>query len=314
MWDTAVLADNTHAGHHTYHGAQGIEHIEKQHGGYAYPEVGPHQVIERELTEQRRGRCGNHNHIVGYHGNAHGDTNQGYNQDAEQQSKGLMDLQTAEKTVDIILQSPAHSLNIEFQGGEPLLNFGTIKHIVEYADSRKNDKNLTYSVVTNTIALTDEMIEQVSKIAKIQCKKADGAVIKFLEENELSALSLKNGTLTKEEREVIKSHVSHTKDMLDAVSFTGQYKNVPEWASRHHEFLDGSGYPEGLKAEDLAWETRLLTILDIFDALTAEDRPYKTPHTPSTAFEIMRNMVSEGKIDGDILEDLYKSRAWELDD
>ncbi|WP_026834705.1 HD-GYP domain-containing protein [Eubacterium xylanophilum] len=162
--------------------------------------------------------------------------------------------------------------------------------------------------------LTDEMIEQVSKIAKIQCKKADGTVIKFLEENELSALSLKNGTLTKEEREVIKSHVSHTKDMLDAVSFTGQYKNVPEWASRHHEFLDGSGYPEGLKAEDLAWETRLLTILDIFDALTAEDRPYKTPHTPSTAFEIMRNMVSEGKIDGDILEDLYKSRAWELDD
>lgn len=80
-------------------------------------------------------------------------------QDAEQQSKGLMDLQTAEKTVDIILQSPAHSLNIEFQGGEPLLNFDVIKHIVEYADSRKNDKNLTYSVVTNTIALTDEMID-----------------------------------------------------------------------------------------------------------------------------------------------------------
>ena len=80
-------------------------------------------------------------------------------QDVDHQAKGLMDFQTAENAVEIALQSPVNSLNFEFQGGEPLLNFPIIEHIVEYAEEHKNDKKITYSVVTNTLELSGKMIE-----------------------------------------------------------------------------------------------------------------------------------------------------------
>jgi HD-GYP domain-containing protein (c-di-GMP phosphodiesterase class II) len=74
--------------------------------------------------------------------------------------------------------------------------------------------------------------------------------------------------------------------------------------------LDGSGYPAHLQSDAIPWETRLLTILDIYDALTAEDRPYKPPLPPEKAFAILRDMASNGKIDAEILESFYASGAW----
>ena len=101
-----------------------------------------------------------------------------------------------------------------------------------------------------------------------------------------------------------------TKKMLERISFSKEYSHVTRWASNHHELLNGSGYPQHLTGEDLCFQERLLTILDIYDALTANDRPYKRAMPPEKAFGILRSMVSEGKVDGDILELFYQSNAW----
>lgn len=99
--------------------------------------------------------------------------------------------------------------------------------------------------------------------------------------------------------------------MLSQLKFTPDYEMVPVWASRHHEVLDGTGYPYGLKNGELSKEVRLLTILDIFDALTARDRPYKQPMPAEKAFAILDDMAANGKLDKDILKLFKESKAWE---
>ena len=85
------------------------------------------------------------------------------------------------------------------------------------------------------------------------------------------------------------------------------------WASEHHEQVNGCGYPLHLKGDDIPREARLLTILDIFEALTASDRPYKKPMSVERSLNILHSMVDEGRIDGDILKKFENSRAWEAD-
>ena len=84
-------------------------------------------------------------------------------------------------------------------------------------------------------------------------------------------------------------------------------------AGDHHEYLNGTGYPSGLKAEDITWESRLLTIIDIYDSLTADDRPYKPAMASQKAFAILESMCNEGELDGEILRDFYDSGAWKED-
>ena len=95
------------------------------------------------------------------------------------------------------------------------------------------------------------------------------------------------------------------------MDFPEQYASVPIWASSHHELLHGSGYPNGLSQDSIPREVRLLTILDIFEALTAKDRPYKTPFSFDKAWSIMDSMVAEGALDGNLLSTFKESRAWE---
>lgn len=109
---------------------------------------------------------------------------------------------------------------------------------------------------------------------------------------------------------VIESHVVHTRKMLEQMGFKGEFGMVAKWARGHHEYLDGSGYPEGLTEEQIPWATRLLTILDIYDSLTADDRPYKPAISSEKAFRILYSMRDEGKLDGEILQAFYDSRAW----
>lgn len=158
--------------------------------------------------------------------------------------------------------------------------------------------------------LDDEKLEQLHNASKLECLTSDNNTIPLLNNHELEELSVIKGTLTSDERKVVESHVTFTRKLLSKMEFRGDYKKVPLWASSHHELLDGSGYPDKLTAEAIPWETRLLTIVDIYDALTAEDRPYKPPMPPEKAFAILRDMSKDGKIDSDILESFYKSGAW----
>ena len=151
---------------------------------------------------------------------------------------------------------------------------------------------------------------KVNAMADVKCLTSSGEYERLFDDYDIEALSVRRGTLTEAERKIIESHVSMTYKLLANMNFDGPYKNVPIWASEHHEYLDGSGYPNGLKGVELCWEVRLLTIIDIYDALTAEDRPYKPPLPPEKAFNILRDMAKEGKLDINILEDFIKSEAW----
>ena len=87
---------------------------------------------------------------------------------------------------------------------------------------------------------------------------------------------------------------------------------VPIWAGEHHEYLNGTGYPNGLVGEQICIEVRLITILDIYEAITSRDRPYKKPVTPEGAFTILDRMANEGSIDGNLLVLFKNSKAWEV--
>lgn len=155
-----------------------------------------------------------------------------------------------------------------------------------------------------------ETRRRIEALADIQCLTPTGESVPLLSAYELNALTVEHGTLTEEERQIVQSHVTHTYDMLKQMQFGGWFKDVPEWSGKHHEYLDGSGYPNGITGEQITWETRLLTILDIYDALTAEDRPYKPPMPEQKAFEVLWSMCDEGKLDRDILKDFHASGAW----
>ena len=136
----------------------------------------------------------------------------------------------------------------------------------------------------------------------------------FFSESEKECLRIPKGTLTESERRVMESHVSITKNILSKVYFNSYFRNSPIFAGQHHEYLDGSGYPEGLKADELPAESRIMTVCDICDALLATDRPYKKPLPFEKAFDIMRGMADKGTIDGKYVEYLYECLKPEKED
>ena len=159
--------------------------------------------------------------------------------------------------------------------------------------------------------LPDEEIAALEELAARTYADENGQTRPWLTEDERTSLTVRRGTLTARERAVMEGHVTATARILAQVAFPKQYAQVPVWAADHHELLNGTGYPAHKTAAELPWEVRLLTILDIFDALTARDRPYKPPMPVEKALSVLQSMVREGSLDGEILALFEKSRAWE---
>jgi HD-GYP domain-containing protein (c-di-GMP phosphodiesterase class II) len=124
---------------------------------------------------------------------------------------------------------------------------------------------------------------------------------------EIYNLSVRYGTLTREERYHINDHIVQTIIMLEELPFPRNLRRVPEWAGGHHEKMDGSGYPRGLKKEQMSVPARIMAIADIFEALTAGDRPYKTRKTLSECLSIMQRMSEERHIDADLFAVFLKA-------
>jgi HD-GYP domain-containing protein (c-di-GMP phosphodiesterase class II) len=132
----------------------------------------------------------------------------------------------------------------------------------------------------------------------------------YLEPEEILSLTVARGTLTETERKIIESHVIHTYDFLSTIPWTRDLMDIPELARSHHEKLDGSGYPAHLLADDIPPQTRMMTISDIYDALTAKDRPYK-PAVPTTkAIEILEEDAGKGRIDRDLLDLFIEAKVF----
>jgi HD-GYP domain-containing protein (c-di-GMP phosphodiesterase class II) len=144
-------------------------------------------------------------------------------------------------------------------------------------------------------------IERLKGIAGME-NQSSGVDLPRLTDRELYNLSIVKGSLTPEEREIIENHALVTMKMLKCLPFPGRLKHVPEFAAYHHEKLDGTGYPFKLKGDQLSRQTRIIAIADIFEALTARDRPYKKPMTVSRALEIMDLMKNDGHIDAEIFD------------
>lgn len=152
--------------------------------------------------------------------------------------------------------------------------------------------------------------ERVRSIARRSWTGPDGQVQNFLSDNEVQNLTIKYGTLTEDERKQINNHISMTIKMLEALPWPKHLKNVPEYAGGHHERMDGKGYPRGLTGEQMSVQARLMAIADIFEALTAADRPYKKGKLLSEALHILGNFSLNGHIDPDLFDIFIRSKVY----
>ncbi|MBS1188472.1 MAG: hypothetical protein H6R10_264 [Rhodocyclaceae bacterium] len=157
----------------------------------------------------------------------------------------------------------------------------------------------------------DEDVERIKRIGRdYRWHNEEGEEVPFLTENEMENLTIRGGTLTQKERETINHHIVATIRLLEQLPWPKHLKNVPEYAGGHHERMDGKGYPKGLKREQMSWQARMMGIADIFEALTARDRPYKQPMKLSQALAIMENFRDIGHIDPDLFAVFMEKRVF----
>ena len=148
----------------------------------------------------------------------------------------------------------------------------------------------------------EEEIAKIKSCAKLKWKDKDGVIQPLLSQDEVDNLCIIKGTLTEKEREIINNHIVATIKMLDTLPFPKHLQNVPEYAGGHHERVDGRGFPKGLVKEQMSVQARIMAIADVFEALTARDRPYKEPMKLSQAVSILKQMSETGHIDPDLFD------------
>lgn len=154
--------------------------------------------------------------------------------------------------------------------------------------------------------------DMLQKIAALTYEDMKEATHPFLEGWEVKALSIPKGSLDENERKEIESHVTHSFEFLCKIPWTKELKNIPDIAYAHHEKLNGSGYPRGVVSEQIPVQAKMMTISDIYDALTAADRPYKAKVETPKALTILRQEVDDGNLDQDLLSLFIDRRIYEL--
>lgn len=160
--------------------------------------------------------------------------------------------------------------------------------------------------------LTDEKLAGLEELRPLAYIDADGREQPWLTGEELEMLSIRKGTLSAEERRVMEDHVTVTDKLLEPLDFPEELSHVRPWAAAHHELLDGRGYPNHLKGEEIPLEVRVLTILDIFDAMVADDRPYKRGMAPEKALSILKNRAEkDGDLDAGLVNLFIESGCWQ---
>jgi HD-GYP domain-containing protein (c-di-GMP phosphodiesterase class II) len=153
---------------------------------------------------------------------------------------------------------------------------------------------------------------RLDEIAARTYLDARGAPRPYLTPGELETLKILRGSLTARERVEIESHVQHTYEFLRRIPWGRAFKDVPEYAGAHHEKLDGSGYPRRLRGAEIPIPARMMTISDIYDALTASDRPYKRAVPVEMALDIIAAEVKQGRCDAELFQIFIEARVWRV--
>jgi HD-GYP domain-containing protein (c-di-GMP phosphodiesterase class II) len=161
-------------------------------------------------------------------------------------------------------------------------------------------------------SMTEADVKRVHEIAaKYRWRNPAGAEVDFLSADELTNLTIRAGTLTQDERQIINHHITMTIEMLEALPWPRHLSNVVEYAGGHHERMDGKGYPKGLTRDQMSVQARCMGIADIFEALTARDRPYKKGKTLSEALTILGKFKLNGHIDPDLFDIFMWEKVYE---
>ncbi|TAL30141.1 MAG: GAF domain-containing protein [Spirochaetes bacterium] len=169
----------------------------------------------------------------------------------------------------------------------------------------------------NEPTVTDEdpavVLKQIlAEIESIECRHPDGSPLPILSDHEKTNLSIRRGSLNPDERKEIESHVTHTYNFVSRIPWPPEYRNIPEIAAKHHEMLDGTGYPSGLKgADSIPLQARIMAIADIYDALSATDRPYKKAVPLEKTLSIMQADATRNKLDAALVELMIRYHIYE---
>ncbi len=159
--------------------------------------------------------------------------------------------------------------------------------------------------------LPEGSFDRLHDIAKRVVRDTDGSELTMLQEDEIRLLSIRKGSLDDAERRQIESHVVHTFNFLDQIPWTTEIRAIPDIARGHHEKLNGFGYPYKLSAPEIPLQTRMMTISDIFDALSAADRPYKKAVSTERALQILGFAVKDGEIDSNLFQLFVDAKVYE---
>ena len=178
--------------------------------------------------------------------------------------------------------------------------------------SNKLSKFLEVIVDVNEPSLlTEEFFEKISEIAATRIIVGEDA-IPLLTPKEIEVLSITKGSLSQSERLEIESHVTHSYNFLIQIPWSNELRDIPEIVYGHHERLDGSGYPRSLKGKNIPVQAKMMAITDVFDALVAQDRPYKKAIPYDRALNILDSEVKHGKLDGDLFKIFVEAKVGDL--
>ena len=176
----------------------------------------------------------------------------------------------------------------------------------------EEDREFLRRCNTGTEAMRPEDQQRVRDIAAMRhWRNPQGVQTSFLTAEEVENLTIRSGTLNQAERDTINYHIVATIKMLETLPWPRHLKNVPEYAGGHHERMDGKGYPRGLTRAQMSWQARMIGVADVFEALTAADRPYKSGMKLSQALGIMQRMVHNGHIDPDLFEVFVQGKVYQ---
>ncbi len=160
--------------------------------------------------------------------------------------------------------------------------------------------------------LDDEILVRLKEVSEKTYIDDAGEQQPFLTADELVNLSIRRGSITEKERQKMQGHAAVTLKMLKQIPFTKKLKNIPDFAGAHHEFLNGKGYPLGLKGDEISFEGRLMAVTDIAEALTASDRPYKKAMPLETVYRILRSMVEGEELDPNLVELFIEKEVYKI--
>ena len=197
--------------------------------------------------------------------------------------------------------------DLEIQGLKDELDAAQVRRRLRELD---DDRRFLHACNIGGERMKDEDVQRVKRIAAYRWRDMAGHEASFLSDDEVKNLTIRAGTLTDDERKVINHHIVATIKMLEALPWPRHLTNVPEYAGGHHERMDGKGYPKGLTREQMSVQARCMGIADIFEALTAKDRPYKKGKTLSESLEILGRMRLNNHVDPDLFDIFVRRKVY----